>query len=138
MTIKVALTDRCEGCGDLLVPGTPGRRWHESCRKRKYRTKCKTCSRLCVGELCAGCRKQVRRDDAIIRVIGEMKRWHALYGEPPKAQDWNPVLARRRGNEPQAQRAEGWPHATVVARLFGSWNKAIVAAGYTPRSGRPE
>ena len=53
------------------------------------------------------------------------------YGRLPSSYDWSRTHARRRGGEPLERLAEGgWPAASVVTRVFGSWAAARrVAAG---------
>jgi hypothetical protein len=58
-------------------------------------------------------------------VIEAIQEWHLLYGNIPAIEDW-----KLRRNLP------GWcPTYKVVYRLFGpgGWNKAMEAAGFTPR-----
>ncbi len=51
--------------------------------------------------------------------------WYRQHSRPPFTSDWD-------------QAGENHPSRQTVARVFGSWNEAIVAAGYTPRPrGRP-
>lgn len=82
------------------------------------------------------------RDD-IIEAIAE---WSALYGEPPRAADWNPSAARwsaatwrieryRRG------RPDGtpWPSLNRAKSLFGgSLTAALKAAGFEPNKPGPK
>ena len=47
-------------------------------------------------------------------------RWAQEHGRPPTLEEW-----RRAG--------ESHPSAATVRRLFGTWNAALVAAGFEPR-----
>lgn len=47
-------------------------------------------------------------------------RWNFLRGELPTFAEW-------------VSPPEGFPVASVVAKLYGSWNAGVVAAGYQPR-----
>jgi Homing endonuclease associated repeat len=55
------------------------------------------------------------------RIIAAIQRWHREYGYPPKNTDWQP-------------RSTSWhPTISMVRAVFGSWNAALVAAGFPPR-----
>lgn len=69
------------------------------------------------------------------RIIDAIKDYADQYGRPPGAADWNPAMARGIGHPEIADRFyadEIWPTTTPVVKQFGSWNKAIKAAGFTP------
>lgn len=76
--------------------------------------------------------------EAIILAIQE---WAAKYGEPPASPDWNAWACRHEmHDEERAQRFEReyaagtCPWFSAVVREFdGSWNAALVAAGFTSR-----
>jgi hypothetical protein len=56
------------------------------------------------------------------RILEAIRQWTAGHdGQPPATKDW-------RRKTPAA----GYPSTTVVYRLFGSWNSAILAAGFEP------
>jgi hypothetical protein len=60
--------------------------------------------------------------ETIVYAIG---LWYRQHSRPPFTSDWD-------------QAGENHPSRQTVARVFGSWNEAIVAAGFTPRPrGRP-
>lgn len=60
-------------------------------------------------------------------IVDCVQAWHAAWGRPPRAHEWN------------ARSAARWPQPDTVRRHFGSWSEAIKAAGYTPdRRGRPK
>src|SRR6266536_2866978 len=96
----------------------------------------------------AGVSPRVRRAwggwdrDSIIEAIQE---WVALYGEPPRAADWNPSSAKWSGQmwrveRYRAGRADGspWPALNSAKRPFGgSLNEAIRAAGFEPAKPGP-
>ncbi len=75
--------------------------------------------------------------DSIIIAIQE---WVAIYGEPPRAADWNPSSAKWAGQlwrveRYRAGRADGspWPALNSAKRPFGgSLNEALRAAGFEP------
>lgn len=73
-------------------------------------------------------------------VIEKLREWQEAYGEPPSATDWNgsdTLAASRRSAERSRAWAERhrrfvegeWPWNGTVAKLFGSWNNALNAAG---------
>lgn len=69
------------------------------------------------------------------RIIDAIKDFNDQYGRPPGSADWNPALAITQGRPEIAERYyqdDIWPSTTLVTRRFGSWNKAIKAAGFTP------
>jgi hypothetical protein len=100
-------------------------------RKRKYLKRCKTCGELTHGEFCAkhagkGHANKRRKwtEEVIIEAIQE---WESIYGRLPTGKDW--ARARRDGLP------EWVPTTRHVYTVFGKggWNKAIAAAGFTPR-----
>jgi hypothetical protein len=83
---------------------------------------------------------------AQIRAITFIKRWVALFGEPPRAADLNPSAARNSGQEWRIARyAAGDPETgepfmalnSLKKPFDGSLNKAIVAAGFAPAKPGP-
>jgi hypothetical protein len=54
-------------------------------------------------------------------IIAAFHAWADKHGAPPKSRDW------RRG-------APEHPARPTVEKMFGSWNKGMVAAGFTPRA----
>jgi hypothetical protein len=50
-----------------------------------------------------------------------IRRWAEEYGEPPRQRTWQRAIP-------------GYPSFDTVRKAFGSWNKALVAAGFPPRS----
>lgn len=143
----------CRGCGAQLPPkvGRWGPRvWcSESCRKRSYDLQCIDCGGRVCGTTpsqmanpdeprCVNCaathRSKRDRQEARTRIIAKIREWVATYGEPPATCDWSPYSARVRCNdETRARRAEDWPSVEWVYKVFGSWNDAICAAGFSPR-----
>jgi hypothetical protein len=71
--------------------------------------------------------------DAIIDAIIE---WTRRYGDVPSMADWDPVRARRLGQEWRIPRYHDgdWPSARSVAHHFGSFASAVSAAGLMPRA----
>ena len=90
----------------------------------------------------SGRRSVLTRDHVIERI----RRWNALYGEPPCTADWNRSLARWRAQEWRIARYEegdpetgaSWPSINAAKRLFdGSFDSAIRAAGLVPHRPGP-
>ena len=71
------------------------------------------------------------------QIIEAVQAWMLHFGEPPKVYDWDPALARRRGEAWRAERFEAghWPTLAIVRRQFGNLSKALYAAGVRPRQG---
>jgi hypothetical protein len=67
---------------------------------------------------CCGFARGVWTAPLVVRAILD---WNERYGRPPKAQEW------RGASQPHR------PTLTTVLDLFGTWNRAIAAAGLTPR-----
>ena len=120
-------------------------------RKASYRGACIDCGGPTDGsngrqgrpERCIECRCEWQRTSPEWRiwdresVIERMQEWSALYGQQPGARDWNPNMARNQGREDVATRFDidgCWPHTSSVVHVFGTWNAAIEAAGFTPRA----
>jgi len=58
-------------------------------------------------------------------IVYAITLWYRQHSRPPFTSDWD-------------QAGENHPSRQTVARVFGSWNQAIDAAGFTPRPrGRP-
>lgn len=73
-------------------------------------------------------------------VIRDIQNFHAEYGRPPVAGDWNASLSRKLGHHDRVKAWEEheWPPLIVVQKLFGSWSTAIEVAGFPrPHLGRP-
>jgi len=71
------------------------------------------------------------------QLIERLQAWEAEYGEPPTYADWDPALARRRGQDDRIKRfyaGRRWPSASIVARAFGGWQPALRAAGLHVRA----
>jgi hypothetical protein len=68
-------------------------------------------------------------------IVGAIRRWHELYGEPPMLADWEPSRARQRGQDWRAERWESghWPSTRQVRAQFGTMSAAVRAAGLVPR-----
>lgn len=149
----------CKGCGTELAPRdphvpAPPRKWcSERCRKQTlYSRPCADCGKPLNGsngtgpnayvrcQPCgakhSGAERKVWTREAIVAAIRE---WVDTYGEPPAANDWNVHGTRHwLHDEARARRfeeADGhWPSHNSVFREFHSWNAALVAAGFDPRS----
>src|SRR5687768_12493599 len=73
-------------------------------------------------------------------IIEKIREWVALYGEPPRAADWNPSAAKWSGCtwRTERYRAGDWPSLNATKRAFGgSLNAAIIAAGFEPNKPGP-
>lgn len=53
-------------------------------------------------------------------VLEAIRNWVALHGDIPRVDDWK-------------RPTDEHPTSTTVVHYFGSWNDAMVAAGFTPR-----
>jgi AraC-like DNA-binding protein len=63
------------------------------------------------------------------RVMSAMREWRKLYGRLPSSYDWSRTHACGRGEAALERLASGgWPAASVVSRLFGTWDAARTAA----------
>ena len=63
------------------------------------------------------------------RVVAAMRQRRERYGRLPSSYDWSRTHAHRRGGDALERVANGeWPAASVVTRLFGSWDAARAAA----------
>lgn len=54
------------------------------------------------------------------RVLLVIRAWTTVHGRPPYADEWRSA-------------GPGRPTTATVRRRFGSWNRAMLAAGYVPR-----
>jgi hypothetical protein len=53
-------------------------------------------------------------------IVYAITLWHRRHSRPPFTHEWD-------------QAGENHPSRQTVSRVFGSWNAAIHAAGFTPR-----
>jgi hypothetical protein len=53
-------------------------------------------------------------------IVYAITLWHRQHSRPPYTSEWE-------------QAGENHPSRQTVARVFGSWNEAIAAAGFRPR-----
>lgn len=112
--------------GSLLTDPTGEK---DRARKRKYLKRCKTCHVLCWGDYCvkhaAKATGKKRRKWTKLMVIEAIQEWEVEHGRLPTSPEWS-----------RRERLPEWvPTVSAVYRLFGKggWNKAIEAAGFTPR-----
>jgi hypothetical protein len=141
----------CAGCGGpTLVSGHTGqpRKWcSERCRKASYGDPCVDCggktrfgakAARAPQPRCVRCAGVHRTTFDRVTLLARIREWNATYGEPPAVPDWSPRHARVINDVARAERfvnANGhWPYFTTVVRVFGSWNKGLVAAGFEPRA----
>jgi hypothetical protein len=68
-------------------------------------------------------------------ITAALIEWTRRYGDVPTMADWDPVRARRLGQDWRIARYNtgDWPSARSVALHFGSFAKAAMAAGLIPR-----
>jgi HNH endonuclease/Homeodomain-like domain-containing protein len=76
-------------------------------------------------------------DEAILRALRE---WAAEAGAPPRRQDWSGEHPRDAAPAQRKWMLEHpyWPSSSCVAAHFGTWSKALRAAGLPPRKPRFE
>jgi hypothetical protein len=108
-------------------------------RKERYRGTCRRCGGPTTGgdgrakapTTCASCftsGQHERRYWTSERVIAAIKRFAVEHGRPPVATEWLYGIHGRNG--------DGYPHAVIVIREFGSWANGVEAAGFPrPRIG---
>lgn len=130
--IRKCANPRC----DNQILGTHGRIWcSRKCRRSKQQTPCAGgCGRLidgirggCKTQYCRHCiRTNVWTQEKVIEAI---QRWYGMFGRPPAADQWGTKEWLVDHN------ALWWEHPnySTVAKLFGSWNAAINAAGFVGR-----
>jgi hypothetical protein len=73
-------------------------------------------------------------------IIEKIRAWNDRHGEPPCSADWNPSLARWRGQEWRIDRYRdgAWPSTNAAKRPFGgSFDAAVRAAGLEPHRPGP-
>lgn len=128
-------------------------------RKAKVGGSCAKCGARLVnsgqqirpGAMCQACRRETENARGKARIIAEMQRWERLYGAPPAAYEWRLAMVYNRQRRYAEGTANGrfadatvaeiekrhredgpWPSTNAAQHLFGSWNKAIEAAGFEP------
>lgn len=120
---KDSYASKCIDCGGP-TSGSEGRREEPRC--------------LACANVKSGFAAKIWTREAVVLAIHE---WAAEYGEPPAGADWNGWEARHRLND--ADRADRYERDlsagrcashTAVIKAFGTWNAAIKAAGYEPRT----
>jgi transposase len=109
-------------------------------RKARYYGTCEECGAQTsyrtggCAELCRSCavdERTIWTADAIVYAIQEFADESG--GIPPTATEWNFTLAKARGLA-GPERDLRWPLTQTVVNRFGTWNAAIAAAGFEPRS----
>jgi hypothetical protein len=83
--------------------------------------------------------KSAHDEEAREQVVAKLRRWHELYpDETPGLADFDPWIARHRGQEWKAERfalgdpetGEPWPSSGIIKRYFdGSLTRGLEAAG---------
>ena len=68
-------------------------------------------------------------------ILDAIRRWTALYGEPPTMADWDPYRARQISQAWRIKRYDSgyWPSEKSVRNHFGGLSEAVAAAGLVPR-----
>ena len=107
--------------------------------KARYQGVCRGCGaytqpRNGKGDAYAYCKRchpgAIERRWTQERVLDAMRDWLGRYGRLPSSYDWSSTHARRRGGEALRRLNErGWPSATVVTSVCGSWSAARSAVG---------
>jgi hypothetical protein len=72
-------------------------------------------------------------------ILDAIRAWAERFGEPPTAADWCVTHARKSPDSWRLTRYQTtgpWPTTSNVQQRFGTWNAAIVAAGFAPYVGR--
>jgi hypothetical protein len=80
-------------------------------------------------------RRRHVRERTNAELLGCIRRWYQLYGEPPGMLDWDPYRARRAGQAWRAERyyAGDWPSLKTIRNRFGRLSTAVAAAGIPVR-----
>jgi hypothetical protein len=88
------------------------------------------------GALCQPCSLVARAERVFTReeALTAIGAWAAEAGEPPRAADWQ--TQKLGGAAKWTMEHPRFPSTGMVARLFGSWEAAQRAAGFTPRRRR--
>jgi AraC-like DNA-binding protein len=108
--VKARYVGLCRGCGAYTQP--------RNGKGDTYRY-CKQCRPGAIQ------RKWTRE-----LVLAAMLEWLSRYGRLPSSYDWSRTHAKRRGGDALKRLSDGrWPSASVVGKLFGSWQTAREAVG---------
>jgi hypothetical protein len=107
-------------------------------RKERYGGTCLTCGARTDGSngpaaaplYCYRCAPAAHSIWDRPSIISAIRLYAHRHGEPPTATAWNATMARERG---LAERSSDYPGVNTVLKHFGTWNKAISAAGFEPR-----
>jgi hypothetical protein len=121
----------------------PAKYCSDHCRRRASEARiqpyCTACGVVQVSHkskgLCGECAREVGTVWTRERIIDAIQDYATEYGRPPSAREWNPQMAVATYRDDIAERfyEDGcWPSATTVQKVFGRWNAAIEAAGFTP------
>lgn len=109
----------CKGCGAILRRGNDGDRCWPCDPVEKDETRLRPIVPPSEREKRGKKRGEWTRE----QVAREIVKWAKKHGRVPASHDWQ--MARRRG--------ETRPSRNLVINLFGTWNAAIEAAGFTPK-----
>ncbi len=103
------------------------------------------------SEVCHSCNARAQAAANIVwtreRIVAALHDAHQALGRPPGMVDFNPNLARAKGNLVRAELSERmiaagrwpwssagrWPWSSAIYLRFGSYNAAMAAAGFAPR-----
>lgn len=138
---------KCKNCDNeartSIRNGKPTLYCSDKCRKNfNYGRTCVECgckrgySDKNVTGKCKSCLDADLHQRALSYVLDSMRDWYKRYGEVPSSLDWNIAQARRQAAPlrweiiKKRHRDRTWPSPTNAQRLFGSWSKAIEAAGF--------
>lgn len=119
-----------------LVKDPKGIKMLERARRHRMTSKhpCARCGKPCTSRAtrCQACEREILKVWTREAIIEAIRFFVASEGRLPAATDWNRSIQHRsRRSTPAVY--EGYPSLGVVQKEFGSWNKAIEAAGFTPR-----
>lgn len=141
----------CQGCGTQLPPKTWQGRDQMWCSDRCRKDACYVHHCLDCGiqlnssdgngpnapQRCNRCRGKRQQETTRAWILVSLHTWAEMFGTPPSATDWNPALARAHGCAWKADRHEStgraWPSVWACQKHFGSWSKALEAAGFESR-----
>lgn len=87
--------------------------------------RCAGCGTVIVQSASGLCRRcgHLRSSWTHEEILESIRDWARREGQPPTKREWTPSNARWHKEFPR------WPTATIVASLFGGWNRALSAAG---------
>lgn len=110
----------CKGCGAILRAGNKGEKCWPCDPVERDAAKLRPIPPPAAPRVRPERRKKAWTRD---EVADEIRKWAEIHGRKPASHDWQ--VARKPG--------ETRPSRKYVIDMFGTWNKAIEAAGFTPK-----